>query len=288
MQSFITKILVFVFFSLCATTSFADIFINEINYKAPASEKGLELAGDAGTNLSGWKLAFYGADGVQTGTQNLAGIVPDLQNSKGAIWIEIDQAMPPATGGGVVVIRPSQQVQQFLSFGGLVTPLVAQGGAAAGKTAEYIGSQLDADNSLQLTGSGLTYVDFVWGIPQGSTPFEVNTNQSFLPNVAMSMGQTSDGIQTIDDQSIKVAVQPLSVVAYPNPVVNELRITFPEMTTSMGRLYIYDAFGKLVDAQPVAVGATQATVDFQQQLRGHYVVYLETGTERVSQVVMKQ
>lgn len=288
MHSFFTKFIYFCFFSLLSSTSFADVFVNEINYHAPSgTDKGLELAGDAGTNLSGWKLAFYGSDGVQIGSQNLSGIIPDLQNSKGAIWIEVDQQMPPATGGGVVVIRPSQQVAQFLSFGSLATNLIATNGPAVGKVSQYIGSQLNAENSLQLTGTGLTYVDFVWGIPQGTTNNEVNTNQSFLLPLA-SVANQSNSLQGIDIQPTKTATKPLTVVAYPNPVVDELRVNFPEMTTSLARLDVYDAFGKLIASKPIGIGSTQTTVDFSNQLPGHYVVLLQSKTERVSQVVMKQ
>jgi len=292
MHSFFTKFIAFSFCSFLATTSFAGVFVNEINYHAPNTpQKGIELAGTSGTNLNGWKLAFIGADGVEIGTVNLSGIIPDITNGNGFVWIEVDQAMPPVTGGGVVVIRPGQQVEQFLSFGALAGPLVAQGGVAANQTAQHIGAQLDAEHSLQLTGNGLTYLDFVWGIPQGSTSSELNTNQSFLPNVVASISQGQNGRQSIESESFRLQAtedKVLSIVAYPNPVVNELRISFPEMTTSLAQLNVYDAFGKLIAAQPIAEGATQATIDFANKLPGHYVVLLQSKTQRVSQVVMKQ
>lgn len=291
MHSFFTKFLALFFFLLFTTVSFAGVFINEVNYRAPnIPNKGIELAGTSGTNLNGWKLAFYNFDGVEIGTTNLSGIIPDITNGNGFVWIEVDQQMPSPTGGGISVIRPGNQVEQFLSFGPLATPLIAQDGLSIGLTAQHIGIQLEPEHSLQLTGTGLTYVDFVWGIPQGATRNQLNTNQTFLAKL-MSVGHIQNGTQSIDSEAFKLETEKekvLSIVAYPNPVINELRISFPEITTSLAQLNVYDTFGKLIVSQPIAEGATQATVDFESQLPGHYVILLQSKTQRVTQVIMKQ
>ena len=284
------KILLFSFLLLPAASFASSIFINEINYLAIASPaKGIELAGDAGTNLNGWKLAFYGANGIQSEVKQLSGIIPDLQNSKGAIWIEIDQNMPTGpTGGGVIIIRPDDGVEQFLSFGSAGSNLVAVDGAAVGKVPQYIGNQLEAGHTLQLTGNGLTYLDFVWNIPTGATPDLVNTNQSFLPNVLMNQANESGNtLQAIDNQRFKNKFRGPDFVAYPNPVVDMLQINFPE-TTSEAHVEVYNIFGKLIDYRVIDAGTGKTMIDFSNQMPGQYLVYIHFDSERVLKIVMKQ
>ena len=56
------------------------VFINEIHYDNTGTDAGeaIEVAGPAGTNLSGWSLVLYnGAGGAPYDTKALSGIIPD-------------------------------------------------------------------------------------------------------------------------------------------------------------------------------------------------------------------
>ncbi len=69
---------------------------------------------------------------------------------------------------------------QFLSYEGVFT---AVGGPADGLTSTDIGVAEDGNtlvgDSLQLTGTGLTYDQFTWSGPTASTFGVVNTGQTF-------------------------------------------------------------------------------------------------------------
>jgi hypothetical protein len=66
----------------------ADVFINEIHYDNDSTDvnEAIEIAGPAGTDLSGWTLVFYnGANGQSYNVRALSGVIPGLQNGFGAL-----------------------------------------------------------------------------------------------------------------------------------------------------------------------------------------------------------
>src|SRR5262245_52167181 len=68
---------------ICArafTISPADVFINEIHYDNVGTDtaEAIEIAGPAGTDLSGWTLVLYnGANGLVYHIRALNGVIPD-------------------------------------------------------------------------------------------------------------------------------------------------------------------------------------------------------------------
>lgn len=153
------------------------VFINEINHM-DVGDKGVEIAGPANTDLTGWTLTIYDPGGLLVNTIPLSSTIPDLQNTYGLIWIDVVMGMHE-TNGGVGLIDDNGLVVQFLSYGGQITGV---GGILAGLTSESIGQQHTSYESLQLFGNGNTYPDFSWNTPGTFTKGNVNTNQTFSNN----------------------------------------------------------------------------------------------------------
>jgi hypothetical protein len=68
------------------TVSPAEVFINEIHYDNGGTDanEAIEIAGPAGTDLTGWSLVLYnGTGGAPYDTRKLSGIIPNQQNGFG-------------------------------------------------------------------------------------------------------------------------------------------------------------------------------------------------------------
>ncbi|MDX8339190.1 T9SS type A sorting domain-containing protein [Draconibacterium sp. IB214405] len=164
------------------STPIPDVFVNEIHYDNDGtdSDEGIEVAGPAGTDLTGWSLVLYnGNGGGSYGTTALSGIIPDQDNGYGTVSFSISGIQNGAPDG-IALIEPAGSVVQFLSYEGTFT---ANDGAASGVESEDIGvsesGSTAVGQSLQLTGTGTTYSDFSWATPMTNTFGAVNTNQSF-------------------------------------------------------------------------------------------------------------
>jgi predicted extracellular nuclease len=173
-------------FTFLATQSvFAQsVFINEIHYDNSSSDVGeaVEVAGPAGTDLSGWSIALYNGSSSQRNvyrTINLSGVIPNQDNGFGALSF-LQSGIQNGSPDGLALIDASDAVIQFLSYEGSFT---AASGPADGMTSTDIGVSESGSsaigNSLQLTGPGLTYGDFVWMGSTTSTFGSPNSGQSF-------------------------------------------------------------------------------------------------------------
>jgi len=160
------------------------VFINEIHYDNIGTDAGeaIEIAGPAGTDLTGWSVVLYnGSGGAPYNTTSLSSLIPDLGNGFGTVSISY-----PANGiqngspDGIALVDAANSVVQFLSYEGSFT---AVGGPANGLPSEDIGvSEAGSEpvgQSLQLSGSGTTYTDFTWTGAAAHTFGAVNTNQTF-------------------------------------------------------------------------------------------------------------
>jgi len=158
------------------------VFINEIHYDNVGTDVGeaIEIAGPAGTDLSGWSLLLYnGSGGAVYGTRALSGTIPDSGNGFGFVTETY-----PANGiqngspDGIALVNNGVLVQ-FLSYEGAFTGV---GGAADGILSTDIGvvelSGALINTSLQLTGTGKEYSDFTWSESAASTFGAANTNQT--------------------------------------------------------------------------------------------------------------
>ncbi len=157
-------------------------FINEIHYDNTSTDvnEAIEIAGAAGTDLTGWTLVLYnGSNSSVYNTINLSGTITDQQNGFGTV-IEVLPANGLQNGApdGIALVDNSNTVVQFLSYEGVFT---ATNGPASGLTSTDIGvsesSSTPVGASLQLSGTGTVATDFVWEVTTANTYGAVNTNQ---------------------------------------------------------------------------------------------------------------
>src|SRR5690606_34550321 len=159
-----------------------DIFINEIHYDNDGADtnEGIEIAGSAGTDLTGWSLVLHnGNNGTEYNSVPLSGILTDTGNGFGFIFNPIS-GIQNGSPDGIALVNASAEVIQFLSYEGSFT---AVGGPADGLISEDIGVSEPTNSpvgfSLQLSGQGTTYPDFEWSPATASTYGVVNNNQVF-------------------------------------------------------------------------------------------------------------
>lgn len=159
-------------------------WINEIHYDNTGTDtnEGIEIAGPANTNLSGWSIVLYnGNGGASYNIKSLTGIISDQQSGYGTIWFDYPvDGIQNGDPDGISLISPSNSVVQFLSYEGTFT---AVNGPALGIPSVDIGrSETGSEpigQSLQLQGSGNKYNDFTWIGPILSTYGAINIGQSF-------------------------------------------------------------------------------------------------------------
>jgi DNA/RNA endonuclease G (NUC1) len=187
MQKFARPLFVLALLCLGITGSRAQgtptVFINEIHYDNTGADTGefVEIAGPAGTNLTGYQILLYnGAGGAVYDTKNLTGTIPDQMNGFGTVAVAtvgIQNGAPD----GIALVR-SGTVLQFLTYEGT---FVAVGGAANGMSGQNIGVIEDGNGpvgeSLRLAGTGTGYSDFAWQASAVASPGAVNQGQTFTP-----------------------------------------------------------------------------------------------------------
>jgi hypothetical protein len=161
----------------------ASVFINEIHYDNTGGDTGeaIEIAGPAGTNLTGWSLLLYnGNGGALYNTINLSGSITDQQNGFGTLAFP-QAGIQNGSPDGLALVDSTSNVIQFLSYEGSFT---AVGGLANGLTSTDIGVAESFSNpignSLQLTGMGTDFSDFTWAAAMPNTFGAVNTGQTFM------------------------------------------------------------------------------------------------------------
>ncbi len=159
------------------------VFINEIHYDNAGTDTGefVEIAGPAGTDLSGYAIELYnGANGLRYDSDPLSGTIPNQQNGFGTVIIAYPtNGIQNGSPDGIALVNGATVIQ-FLSYEGSFT---AVDGTAAGLTSTDVGVSENGSEpigqSLQLQGTGMTYVDFTWGGPIARTSGVVNTGQTF-------------------------------------------------------------------------------------------------------------
>ena len=174
------------------------VFINEIHYDNTGADiaEGIEVAGLAGTDLTGWSLVLYnGNGGAAYGTYALSGVLSDQANGYGTASV-LTPNIQNGAPDGVALVDAAGQVVQFLSYEGTMT---ASSGPAAGMTSTDIGVAEDptpsAGFSLQLKGTGSVAEDFTWTAASADSFGAVNNGQSFL-------AATDTGHLRVDDVSV--------------------------------------------------------------------------------------
>ncbi|MCK0168576.1 ExeM/NucH family extracellular endonuclease [Jannaschia sp. S6380] len=139
--------------------------INEFHYDNAGADVGefIEVAGTAGTDISGWTLVLYnGSNGTPYRTVALSG---SLSGEDGTGYASVDVAgLQNGSPDGIALVAPDGTVAEFLSYEGSLT---AVGGPADGLTSTDIGVAEGSDTaigqSLQLQEDG------TWAGPQEAT-----------------------------------------------------------------------------------------------------------------------
>ncbi len=179
-------------------------WINEFHYDNAGTDAGemLEIAGPAGTDLSGWSVVGYnGNGGGSYATFTLGGTLPDQQAGFGTLEFLTGQ-MQNGAPDGLALVDPLSNVIEFISYEG---SFAATSGPASGMTSVDVGVSESFNTpvgfSLQLAGTGSARADFSWtgeGAETGGVP---NTSQTFVPG-----GVTNDcnenGIEDATDISM--------------------------------------------------------------------------------------
>ncbi|MBK9627209.1 MAG: lamin tail domain-containing protein [Flavobacteriales bacterium] len=169
------------FLALGIGLSAQTVFINEIHYDDAGADsgEGIEVAGPAGTDLTGWTLYLYnGSNGTEYDDFGFPGSIPDLGGGYGTVFVSTSGIQNGGPDG--IVLYDGTSVVQFLSYEGA---FLGVGGVADGITSTDIGqsetsSTLDG-TSLQLTGTGTVYTDFTWAASAASTYDAFNNGQTF-------------------------------------------------------------------------------------------------------------
>jgi predicted extracellular nuclease len=162
------------------------VFINEIHYDNSGTDQGeaIEVAGPAGTDLSGWSIVLYnGSTGSSYNTTSLSGTLTDGCGGWGVTHVTYAvNGIQNGSPDGIALVDNGGNVLQFLSYEGSFT---AADGPAGGMTSTDIGvaesSGTLVGNSLQLNGTGSSYEDFTWSAAAANTFGACNTGQTFLP-----------------------------------------------------------------------------------------------------------
>lgn len=165
----------------CITIPSPEIWINEFHYKNIGTDIGefIEIAGPAGYDLNNCTIELYnGATGTNYQTLPLSGIIPNQSNGVGTVsfWAAGIQNGP---ADGIAIVRAGVVIQ-FLSYEGI---FIANSGPANGITSTDIGVQESKTTtqvgfSLQLTGTGNSYFDFIWNAPADDSPGALNVGQN--------------------------------------------------------------------------------------------------------------
>ena len=181
----------------------ANVFINEFHYDDDGADAGefIEIAGAAGTDLTGWTLALYNGNPSQRSvyaTLNLSGVIANQQNGFGTVQVAAVGLQNGGSGAsgepdGIALVDASGNVVQFLSYEG---SFVAASGPAAGMTSTNVGAGIFENGSqdgtsIGLVGSGTAAADFHWALINGATAGATNTGQSFAGVVTPQPGTLS-------------------------------------------------------------------------------------------------
>jgi len=257
----------FLIILITGTINAQSVFINEIHYDNTGTDinEAIEIAGQAGTDLSIYTLVLYNGNGGGVyGTQSLQGIIPDEQNGFGTLNFEI---APLQNGPDAIALVEGNTVIQFLSYEG---SFEATAGIAQGLTSTDIGvsesGSTPLDESLQLSGTGNTYADFIWQSSTAATPGNVNNGQIFS-DVVLS----NQKLEALKNET----------VLYPNPSTNGL-VFLETILNQEIEVIIYNNIGVKLSTQLVS---NNETISMEKLTPGLYFIQLmfkgSTVTKRV-------
>ncbi|HEX8131615.1 MAG TPA: lamin tail domain-containing protein [Pyrinomonadaceae bacterium] len=205
--------------SVAGSTS--TIFINEILYDITGTDAGefVEVAGPAGTDLTGWSLVLYnGSGGAVYDTDALPNPIPSQAGGYGTVSVSYAGTLQNGSPDGIALVN-NGTVVQFLCYEGT---FAATNGPASGQTCTDIGVSQSGTNaagtSLQLQGTGTTYGNFTWNATSiANTQNAPNTGQTFAGGPPVDNPPTVAST-TPADNATNVAVSSNISVTFSEPV----------------------------------------------------------------------
>ncbi len=135
-----------------------DPFFSELKYLGGANLDFIEVAVDAGTDVSNLVVTIYNSNGTIRSSNAVMGLTPTTGAGKDIYVIELGS---PGTFNGLalsnaVSLSDSGTVYSFVSFNDTAAAVAAVAGPASGMTSTEIGTA-GAGSSLETTDGGLTY-----------------------------------------------------------------------------------------------------------------------------------
>lgn len=153
-------------------------FFNEVDYKSAPGSQCLEVVSPNSLDRTGWEVHIYDGAGNFLETKDLGAIIPTTTVGGHDIII-VDIVMLDDPKGAMAIEDDSDNLIQFLNYG--VGTVTAQDGPIVGEVSTNIGlEQIDPALSLQLTGSGTDYTDFIWALPGAVNCGAENIGQALL------------------------------------------------------------------------------------------------------------
>jgi hypothetical protein len=169
----------------------AAVMINEVDYDQPSFDttEFVELAGTAGTNLSGWTLTFInGADGTSYLTVPLPSFT--FADETGTGWgffvlgrptvanndmdLGADGSVQNGAPDGIQLFDPGATLVQYVSYEGTM--------AGANDVIGVADDGVSVGSSVYKTGTGAAYGDFTWAFGENViTPGGPNPGQVLVP-----------------------------------------------------------------------------------------------------------
>ena len=253
-------------------------WINELHYDNSSTDvdEGVEIAGTAGLDLSGWSVEFVnGSNGTVYATLPLSGTIDDEGLGLGALWFA-QAGIQNGAPDGLALVDGDGALVQFLSYEGTLT---ASAGTASGVLSEDIGvsetGSTGATQSLQLIGSGETYADFTWTGPTGHSRGSLNGGQSSATVATSGEGLPNGGLR-------------LDAQVFPNPTRGRTTLALDLGQAADVRADVFDALGRYVatvEAGRLGAGFQSVALDLTQAPTGLYVVRVQAGTQVVSRTL---
>ncbi|MEM7733490.1 MAG: Hint domain-containing protein [Pseudomonadota bacterium] len=199
-----------------------DPFLSEIKYLGNANVDFIEVAVDAGTDVSDLVVTVYRGNGTVRSSIDLSLLTPTTVN--GFDVYLIDNSGPTAFNGvslnQAVALSDSSTVYQFVSFSDNANTVTATAGPADGLTSTEIG-QAGAGNSLETQDQGGSYFEQTNPDPDNVTCFVNGTRI-----------ETEDGPVSVEDLTPGMRVRTLEGRFAPLRMVLSRRITRGDMVAN--------------------------------------------------------